>query len=130
SDAGTPGVSDPGARLVAKVAGEALRCVPLPGASSVTAALSVAGAAGGAAAQEGFVFVGFLPTRRTERTLAVAALAQEPRCVVLLEAPHRIVDLAESLAVLGDRPVTLARELTKQFEQVVCQPASELATWL
>ena len=130
SDAGTPGVSDPGARLAAAVQAAGLRALPLPGASSVTAALSVAGAVAPAQGEGGFVFAGFLPTKAAERAGAVAALAQEPRCVVLLEAPHRIADLAEALAVLGARPVTLARELTKQFEEIATVPAQALPAWL
>ncbi|QNP58160.1 16S rRNA (cytidine(1402)-2'-O)-methyltransferase [Paenacidovorax monticola] len=130
SDAGTPGVSDPGARLVAAVQAAGLRALPLPGASSVTAALSVAGAVAPAQGEPGFVFAGFLPTKATERAGAVAALAREPRCVVLLEAPHRIEELARALAVLGPRPVTLARELTKQFEEIATQSAQDLPAWL
>lgn len=128
SDAGTPAVSDPGGRLVAAVHAAGLPVSPVPGASSVTAALSVAGAA--AADAPGFVFAGFLPTRSGERSAAVQALAQETRAVVLLEAPHRILELADSLAPLGQRTVTVARELTKQFEQVHNLPAAELPQWL
>ena len=85
SDAGTPGVSDPGARLVAAVHAAGLRAVPLPGASSITSALSVAGAVAHGAPQGGFVFAGFLPTKSAERAAAIAQqLAGEPRCVVLL----------------------------------------------
>lgn len=130
SDAGTPGVSDPGARLAAAVRAAGLRVVPLPGASSVTAALSVAGAVASGGADGGFVFAGFLPVKNAERASAVQRLAAEPRCVVLLEAPHRIHDLAQALAVLGERPVTLAREITKQFEDIVTQPAQALGVWL
>ena len=130
SDAGTPGVSDPGARLVAAVHAAGLRALPLPGASSVTAALSVAGAVAPAQGEAGFVFAGFLPPKSAERQRAVATLAQEPRSVVLLEAPHRIADLAQALAVLGARPVTLARELTKQFEEIATLPAQDLPAWL
>ncbi|MFT4194250.1 16S rRNA (cytidine(1402)-2'-O)-methyltransferase [Ottowia sp.] len=125
SDAGTPAVSDPGARLVAACAAAGLRVVPLPGASSVTAAVSAAGLAEG-----GFVFAGFLPAKPGERQAAVAALAHEARAVVLLEAPHRIAALAEALAALGERPVTVARELTKQFEQIATQPCAGLPAWL
>lgn len=128
SDAGTPAVSDPGARLVAAVRAAGLPVSPAPGVSSVTAALSVAGAA--EAAEQGFVFAGFLPAKAGERAQAVQALAAEPRTVVLLEAPHRIEALADSLAVLGERPVTLARELTKQFEQIHTLAARELPAWL
>jgi 16S rRNA (cytidine1402-2'-O)-methyltransferase len=127
SDAGTPAVSDPGARLVSAVREAGLRVVPMPGASSVTAALSVAGAMGDDGA---FVFAGFLAAKLVEREAAVAVLAQEARAVVLLEAPHRIEALARSLAVLGTRPVTVGRELTKQFEEVATVPCAELPAWL
>ncbi len=130
SDAGTPGVSDPGARLAAAVAAAGLRCLPLPGASSVTTALCVAGAVGHGPDAGGFLFAGFLPTRGAERAAAIQRLSDEPRCVVLLEAPHRIEELARALAVLGDRPVTLARELTKQFEEISTHPARDLSSWL
>jgi 16S rRNA (cytidine1402-2'-O)-methyltransferase len=76
------------------------------------------------------VFQGFLPARPAQRDQALQVLAGEPRAVVLLEAPHRIKPLAQALAVLGPRPVTLARELTKQFEQVVTLPAEGLGAWL
>jgi 16S rRNA (cytidine1402-2'-O)-methyltransferase len=127
SDAGTPAVSDPGARLVAAVREAGLRVVPLPGASSVTAALSIAGAAGDGGA---FVFAGFLPAKAGERQAAASQLAQESRAVVLLEAPHRIEALARSLAVLGSRPVTVGRELTKQFEEIATLACSELPAWI
>ena len=127
SDAGTPAVSDPGARLAAAVQQAGLRVVPLPGASSVTALLSVAGAAGEVS---GFVFGGFLPNKASERDAAVQALAAEPRAVILLEAPHRIEALARSVALLGDRRITVGRELTKQFEEVATMPCGELAEWL
>ena len=127
SDAGTPAVSDPGARLVAAVRAAGLQVVPLPGPSSVTSALSAAGAVdeGGA-----FVFAGFLPAKGAERQAAVLALAREARTVVLLEAPHRIATLATALVPLGARAVTLGRELTKQFEQIATLPAAELPAWL
>ncbi len=127
SDAGTPAISDPGARLVGVVRAAGLPIVPLPGASSVTTALSVAGVVDEAGA---FVFAGFLPAKAGERTAAVQALAGEPRAVVLLEAPHRIGALATALSALGPRPLTVARELTKQFEQVITLPAAELGAWL
>ncbi|WP_081470148.1 16S rRNA (cytidine(1402)-2'-O)-methyltransferase [Acidovorax delafieldii] len=130
SDAGTPGVSDPGARLVAAVQAAGLRALPLPGASSITTALSVAGAVAHHPDNGGFLFAGFLPAKQAERANAVQRLAGEPRCVVLLEAPHRIGELAQALATLGARPVTLARELTKQFEEITTRPANELSAWL
>ena len=128
SDAGTPGISDPGARLVAAVHAAGLRAVPLPGPSSVTTLLSVAGIAGDAA--DGFVFVGFLPNKTQEREAAVKALETETRAWVLLEAPHRIVALAQALTVLGGRRITVGRELTKQFEEIATVSAEQLPAWL
>jgi len=128
SDAGTPGISDPGARLVAQLREQGLRVIPLPGASSVSALLSAAGIDDTAA--PGFVFVGFLPAKAAERTAALEALQKQARAVVLLEAPHRIGALAQALAVWGARAVTIGRELTKQFEDIHTLPAAELAAWL
>jgi 16S rRNA (cytidine1402-2'-O)-methyltransferase len=130
SDAGTPGVSDPGARLATAVRAAGLRVLPLPGASSVTTLVSAAGLVAGGDAESAFVFAGFLPTKPGERDAAVQALAAEPRSVVLLEAPHRIEALARSLALLGERRVTVGRELTKQFEEIATLPAAELPAWL
>ena len=130
SDAGTPAISDPGARLVAAVSGAGLRVVPVPGASSVTAALSVSGAVAAGAQDGGFVFAGFLPSKSAERVAHVAALAAEPRTIVLLEAPHRIEALAAALASLGPRRLTIGRELTKQFEEIATLNAQDFAPWL
>lgn len=130
SDAGTPGVSDPGARLCAALAAHGLRSMPLPGASSITSALSVAGCVPPGQTDGGFVFAGFLPTKNAERQTAVQKLADEPRCTVLLEAPHRIQEMTKALAVLGARKVTLAREITKQFEQITTHAAQDVAAWL
>ena len=127
SDAGTPGISDPGARVVAAAQAAGLRVMPLPGASSVTAILSATGVEGDAS---GFVFFGFLPAKAGERQQAVESLRHESRAVVLLEAPHRIAALAESLAALGARPLTVGRELTKQFEQVATLACAEFPAWL
>ena len=127
SDAGTPGVSDPGARLAAAVTAAGLRCVPLPGASSVTALLSVAGLTEG----EGrFAFVGFLPAKGAERQRALDELALQPLASVLLEAPHRMAALAKDLAALGERRLTVGRELTKQFEDIAQLAAGDFPTWL
>jgi 16S rRNA (cytidine1402-2'-O)-methyltransferase len=128
SDAGTPGISDPGARLVAAVRAQNLRCMPLPGPSSVTAVLSAAGIAEDQ--QGGFVFAGFLSSKSAERERDVLTLAAESRAVVLLEAPHRIEALALALASLGTRTVTVGRELTKQFEEIATLSAQDLPDWL
>jgi 16S rRNA (cytidine1402-2'-O)-methyltransferase len=129
SDAGTPAVSDPGARLVAAVQAAGFRVMPLPGASSVTTVLSVAGLAGGSGSAA-FVFAGFLPSKAGERDQAIALLALDPRATVLLEAPHRIEALARAMMPLADRLVTVGRELTKQFEEIATMPAQDLAAWL
>jgi 16S rRNA (cytidine1402-2'-O)-methyltransferase len=126
SDAGTPAISDPGARLVAAVRQAGYRVLPLPGASSVTTALSASGMTG----EHGFVFAGFLPHKSGERQRVVHALAQESRAVVLLEAPHRIEALAQALSVLGERRITVGRELTKQFEQIETLTAQAFHGWL
>ena len=128
SDAGTPAISDPGARLVARVQAEGLRVMPLPGASSVTALLSVSGQ--WEDAQPGFVFVGFLSSRAQERQAQVTHIAQESRAQVLLEAPHRIEALVQALLPLGQRRITVGRELTKQFEEIATVSADALPAWL
>ena len=129
SDAGTPGVSDPGARLVAAVREAGHRVLPLPGASSVTTLIGAAGLVAPGDAGSAFVFAGFLPSKAGERDAAVQTLAAEPRSVVLLEAPHRIEALARALAVLGERRVTVGRELTKQFEEIATVAAAALPDW-
>lgn len=130
SDAGTPGVSDPGARLVAHVRAQGFRAIPLPGASSVVTAISVAGLASAGAGHGGFVFRGFLSSKATERATEVAALAAQPEAVVLLEAPHRLEALAKALAPLGSRLLTVGRELSKQFEEVATVAAQDFSAWL
>ena len=124
SDAGTPAVSDPGARLVAAVRAAGFKVMPLPGASSVTTVLSAAGvtrAEGSADSGSSFVFAGFLPTKAGERDQAIELLRAEP---------HRIEALARALAVLQGRLVTVGRELTKQFEEIATLPAQDFAAWL
>ena len=126
SDAGTPAISDPGAALVAAVQAAGHRVLPIPGASSAVAGLSVAGDA----VVGPFSFVGFLPTRSGERAQAIAGLAATAHAQVLFEAPHRIEALAASLAeACAGRAVTVCRELTKQFETIARMPASELPVW-
>jgi 16S rRNA (cytidine1402-2'-O)-methyltransferase len=115
SDAGMPTVSDPGAALVAAVAGAGLPVVSVPGASAVTAAVALAGFSA-----DQFVFVGFLPRRRADRTRLLTSLASLPMALVIFEGPHRIREtLAEIEGVLGPRRVALGRELTKMHEEVL-----------
>ena len=128
SDAGTPAVSDPGAVLVAAVRAADHRCVPIAGVSSVVAALSVAGDA----LATGFAFVGFAPSKAAERRNWLDALAARSReSIVFFEAPHRVAALADALAeAMPTRRVTFARELTKQFEDVVSLEARSAPAWL
>ncbi|WP_240635882.1 16S rRNA (cytidine(1402)-2'-O)-methyltransferase [Caldimonas tepidiphila] len=127
SDAGTPAVSDPGARLVAMAHAAGHAVVPLPGASAALAALSVAGDV----QSGGFQFVGFLPPKARELEAALREIAARPVAQILFEAPHRIEALAAALAqVCPARALTVCRELTKQFETVAAMAAGELAAWL
>ncbi len=114
SDAGTPGISDPGHRLIAAAARAGVAVVPVPGASALITALTVAGLP-----TDRVVFEGFLPVRGAPRRCRLAALQHEPRTIVLFEAPHRLDrTLADLCSVLADRPAVLARELTKRFEEI------------
>jgi len=126
SDAGTPAISDPGAKLVALVQAAGFRAIPIPGPSSVTTLLSVSGCQGDGS----FVFLGFLPSKSQERQTAIQAMAQETRSQVFLEAPHRIEAVAKDMALLGERMLSVGRELTKQFEEVAVMRADKLSTWL
>ena len=127
SDAGTPAVSDPGARLVAAVRAAGLAVVPIPGAAAVTAALSAAGVESGQ-----WLFHGFLPPKSGARRAQLQTLAALPAALVFYEAPHRIEEtLADMAGVLdGARLVTLARELTKRFESIVTLPLADAPAWL
>jgi 16S rRNA (cytidine1402-2'-O)-methyltransferase len=114
TDAGMPGISDPGYELVKACVEQGIQVVPIPGASAVVTALSAAGLS-----TDRFVFEGFLPTKGQERRDRLETLRAEPRTLVLYEAPHRLrqtlQDLSDSLG--GDRAIVLARELTKLHEQ-------------
>lgn len=126
TDAGTPGLSDPGAVLVAAAHSAAVPVVPVPGPSAATAALSASGFAAGP-----WLFAGFLPATPTARGKALAVLeAQQP--IVFFEAPHRIRATIEALAARfeDDRELVIARELTKKFEEIVRLPLREACAWL
>lgn len=113
TDAGTPGVSDPGSLLVrrARQAGHAV--IPIPGPSAITTLLSASGLPAA-----GFIFIGFLPHRRGERRRALASLGREPRPLLLFESPRRVVAMLEdALQQLGDRQAFLGREMTKLHEE-------------
>lgn len=131
SDAGTPAISDPGALLVAQARAAGHRVVPLPGASAVVTALSAAGVASQAGSTAGFAFGGFLPAKGADRAAALRQAANEPRALVLFEAPHRIEALlAELAAACPEREISVCRELTKQFEQIATLRATDAPAWL
>lgn len=115
SDAGTPLLSDPGARLVAAAIGAGFKVTPVPGASALLAALVASGIGA-----ERFTFFGFLPRKGRERAAALAELASLPHTAVIYEAPTRLAETLADLATSGsgDRMAAVAREMTKQFEEV------------
>lgn len=117
TDAGTPGISDPGARLVRAVRDRGLPIVPIPGASAITTALSVAGEPA-----DQFVFLGFPPASGAARREWFEEIAREQRLMVFYEAPHRVRRTLSELANYVKRPITVARELTKVHEQLVYSP--------
>ncbi|MGA7919666.1 MAG: 16S rRNA (cytidine(1402)-2'-O)-methyltransferase [Candidatus Acidiferrales bacterium] len=115
TDAGTPAISDPGNRLVSLCVRHGIQVVPVPGACAFVAAL----AASGLPIDE-FTFIGFLPSRPTERRKQLRTLINEPRTLALYEAPHRLLDtLEDALEIFGNRPGVVARELTKVYEDFV-----------
>jgi 16S rRNA (cytidine1402-2'-O)-methyltransferase len=121
-DAGTPLLSDPGARIVQAAIAAGVRVTPVPGASALLAALTVAGCS-----TEAFYYAGFLPSKAKARRDALQALAALPSTLVLYEAPHRLVETLEDIAlVLGMRQVAVARELTKLYEECLRGTPAEL----
>jgi 16S rRNA (cytidine1402-2'-O)-methyltransferase len=126
SDAGSPTLSDPGQALVEAAWKAGHTVVPIPGASAITAALSVAGYGG-----PGFTFLGYLPRKPGEMRRLLASLAEDPRPVVAFDSPYRAQkSLALIAEALPERHVTLARELTKVHEQVLRGTAAEIASAL
>ncbi|MDR2625884.1 MAG: 16S rRNA (cytidine(1402)-2'-O)-methyltransferase [Zoogloeaceae bacterium] len=127
SDAGTPGISDPGARIVAHAHAAGARVIPLPGPCAAVTALSAAGFS-----EAHWLFFGFLPSRSGPRRAALKTLAALPYALVFYEAPHRILEsVADMTQELGaERTVLIARELSKQFETIQRLPLGEAADWL
>lgn len=127
SDAGTPLISDPGYHLVRNARAAGVRVVPVPGACALIAGLSASGLP-----SDRFVFEGFLPARSTGRRQRLQALVEEPRTLILYEAPHRLLEcLADLRELFGvERPAVLARELTKTFETIKGAPLGELHDWV
>ncbi len=113
SDAGTPGLSDPGYELIGAAITQGFRVVPLPGASALLTALVASGLP-----TESFTYLGFLPRRGSARRAALQDVQDEPRTLVFYEAPHRLIEtLEDMLAIFGPRRLAVARELTKLFEE-------------
>lgn len=122
SDAGTPGISDPGYRLIKGAWEAGISVVPIPGASTLTALLSVGGLP-----TDKFVFEGFLSAKHGQRQKALERLKQEERTLVFFESPHRLLDtLADLEHILGDRQIVIGRELTKMFEELRRGQVSEV----
>ena len=125
SDAGMPGINDPGHELVRAAARAGVRIVTIPGPSAVTSALAISGIP-----VEQFVYLGFLPRRRAERRRLLESLTVEERTLVALETPHRLkASLGDILSTVGDRVIAVCRELTKLHEEVFRGAVSEALAW-
>ena len=127
TDAGTPGISDPGAVVVDIMRQAGIDVVPVPGASAVIAALSASGIR-----QNGFSFIGFLPASGSQRRKMLESLKAQKTILVFYEAPHRVVESVEDMAAVlgGERKLTIARELTKTFETFHSCRLDEAVAWL
>lgn len=127
SDAGTPGISDPGTLAVGQVREAGYRVVPIPGANAALAAIAASGIGAGP-----FSFHGFLPARKGDREKALQELEGQPGLLVFYEAPHRILESVESIAAVlgGERRIAIARELTKLFEQIHVCSLADAGAWL
>lgn len=120
SDAGTPGISDPAYTLIKRALEEKIQVSPIPGASSLLAALVISGLP-----MDKFLYLGFLPLKKGRQTL-LKSLKEEPRTLVIFESPHRILKTLKNLEeYLGDRDIAVCRELTKIYEEAVRAPISE-----
>lgn len=123
SDAGTPAISDPGFKLVREAVKAGIRVVPVPGPSALTAALSA-----GALPTDAFLFLGFPPPKSAARRKALAALKEMDATLIFYLPGRKLADFLDAvLEILGDRPVVIAREMTKLHEEFLRGPASELA---
>lgn len=131
SDAGTPGISDPGARLVMEIQSHGFRTIPVPGPSALTAVLSIAGEML-VSSRGQFQFLGFLPTQKNEFEAMLSAMIESPIPTVFYESPHRLVKtLLRFSELLGsDRNLLIGRELSKKFESVFFLKANQILTWL
>ncbi|MCX8070548.1 MAG: 16S rRNA (cytidine(1402)-2'-O)-methyltransferase, partial [Thermodesulfovibrionales bacterium] len=123
TDAGTPGISDPGSYTIKEVIKEGIEVIPIPGATAFVAALSASGLD-----CDEFRFIGFLPHKKSHRIHKLQTLIDEPMTLVFYEAPHRLVDcLNDMLNILGDRKAVLAKEITKIHEEFIRDNLSSLS---
>ncbi len=126
SDAGTPGLSDPGSRLIREAIQAGIPLVPVPGVSAPLTALSISGLP-----TDRFVFVGFLSNKKGRRRRELEGLGQEPRTMIFFESPHRLIKmLSDVFEILGDREIALAKEMTKVYEDVGRGPISRILSLL
>ncbi|MFH1406897.1 MAG: 16S rRNA (cytidine(1402)-2'-O)-methyltransferase [Candidatus Omnitrophota bacterium] len=122
SDAGTPGISDPGAHIIRKAIENNITVIAIPGPSAFLAAICASGKA-----TDKFIYEGFLPVKKGARQNRLKALAAEKRTIVFYESPHRLLKTLEDiLEVLGDRDIVVSRELTKKFEEIRREKTSAL----
>lgn len=122
TDAGTPGISDPGSFIISRAVEEDIEIIPVPGPTALITALSISGLS-----TEEFTFIGFLPVKQSQRKKKLLEIVSEKRTLVFYEAPHRILQsLYDMLEVLGERHVTVSRELTKMFEETLRGRLSEI----
>jgi len=126
SDAGTPGISDPGYYLIKRAIEEGIKIIPIPGPTAMIAAISISGLP-----TDAFVFEGFLPARKGARQKRLRTLRDERRTIILFEAPHRLKEsLEDILNIMGDRRIVITRELTKIHEEVLRGRISEIKEML
>ena len=122
SDAGTPGLSDPGFRLLREAIDANIRLVPVPGVSASLAALSVSGLP-----TDRFIFIGFLSNKKGRRRKELEGLRLEYRTMIFFESPHRLINmLTDIYEIMGNRYIVLAKEITKMFEEIVRKPVKEV----
>ncbi|MGI6711304.1 MAG: 16S rRNA (cytidine(1402)-2'-O)-methyltransferase [Bacillota bacterium] len=125
SDAGMPGISDPGEDLVREVIAQGLKVCPIPGPSASIAALVVSGLP-----TDRFIFEGFLPREKKDKRQRMNCLKAEQRTIILYESPYRLIDtLMEFLQVLGDRKAAVSREITKKYEETIRGTLSEMISY-
>jgi 16S rRNA (cytidine1402-2'-O)-methyltransferase len=114
SEAGMPGINDPGYNLIVAAVQQGIQVVPIPGPSAITSALAVSGIT-----TESFVHLGFLPRKKTARTKLLQSLESDQRAIIAFESPHRLLaSLRDAAEVFGERKIAVCREMTKMYEEI------------